>query len=292
MPREIALVIPCFNEAARLDRREILRLAGARPDLGLVLVDDGSDDETGAVLAAIQSKSDAIRVIRLERNQGKAEAVRQGLLAAIVGGARVVAYADADLSTPVDELLRLAADVDRYRVDVVLASRVRLLGRHIDRHAHRHYLGRIFATFASLALRLAVYDTQCGAKFFRVIPALVAALQEPFRTRWIFDVELLARLLDGSPDAPPLHPDAIREVPLRTWRDVKGSKLRAGGMLRAGMQMIALFVRRRLFGARAARALPPAPPRTHEGVTANPRDPIRRGSLQGSAGGPPSRRDP
>ncbi len=273
MSREIALVIPCFNEAARLDRGEILRLAGARPDLGLVLVNDGSTDETEVVLTELQSATDAIRAVRLARNQGKAEAVRKGLEAALEGGARIVGYADADLSTPVDELLRLAGDVDRHRVDVILASRVRLLGRRIDRHAHRHYLGRVFATFASLALRLPVYDTQCGAKFFRVTPALTAALRLPFRTRWIFDVELLARLLDGGRDAAPLHPDAIREVPLRVWRDVRGSKLRPGGMLWAGLQMLALLARRRIVGPNATQALPPAPHRPDQ-AGERPRDPI------------------
>ncbi len=258
MSREIALVIPCFNEAARLDRAEILRLARARPDLTLVLVDDGSSDQTAEVLTALRSASDAIRVVALERNRGKAEAVRAGLLAAIADGARIVGYADADLSTPVGELLRLAACVDRYRVDVILASRVRLLGRQIDRHAHRHYLGRVFATFASIALRLPVYDTQCGAKFFRVTPALVAALRSPFRTRWIFDVELLARLLDGGRDAPPISPGAIREVPLLVWQDVRGSKLRAGGMLWAGLQILALLVRRRIARPGATPARPPA----------------------------------
>ena len=271
MAREIALVIPCFNEAARLDRAEILRLAGGRPDLEVVLVDDGSTDRTAEVLTALRSASDAIRVVALERNRGKAEAVRTGLRAAIADGARIVGYADADLSTPVDELLRLAASVDRHRVDVILASRVRLLGRQIDRHAHRHYLGRVFATFASMALRLPVYDTQCGAKFFRVTPALVAALRSPFGTRWIFDVELLARLLDGDRDAPPLAVDAIREVPLYVWRDVRGSKLRAGGMLWAGLQILALLVRRRLARPRAAPALPPPAARLPDQVDEPPR---------------------
>jgi glycosyltransferase involved in cell wall biosynthesis len=260
MSRETILVIPCFNEADRFDRAEMARLAAARSDLGLVLVDDGSTDQTASVLEAIRTAGGpGVGVLRLERNRGKAEAVRQGLLAAIAAGAKIVGYADADLSTPVDELLRLAADVDRHRVDVLLASRVRLLGRRIERHAHRHYLGRVFATFASLALRLPVYDTQCGAKYFRVTPALEAALRVPFRTRWIFDVELLARLLDGAPGTPPLDPSAFREVPLRTWRDVHGSKLRAGGMIRAGLQVVALFLRRRLL-RRAPRPALPAPP--------------------------------
>jgi len=253
MSKHIALIVPCFDEAGRLDRGEILRLARARPDLGLLLVNDGSRDATLAMLEQIRAEAGgSAEVLSLDRNHGKAEAVRRGLLAAIAGGARIVGWADADLSTPVDELLRLPEELERNRVDVMLASRVRLLGRRIDRHAHRHYLGRVFATFASLALRIPVYDTQCGAKLFRVTPALAWALRTPFRTRWVFDVELLARLLDGGPEAPPLDPSAIREEPLRVWRDVKGSKLRWSGMLRAGFQVVGLFLKRRLWpGARA-----------------------------------------
>ena len=86
--------------------------------------------------------------------------------------------------------------------DVILASRVSLLGRRIVRSTRRHYLGRIFATLASRILRVAVYDTQCGAKLFRCAPALAAALRDPFLSRWVFDVELLGRLLTGAPDAP------------------------------------------------------------------------------------------
>jgi glycosyltransferase involved in cell wall biosynthesis len=246
VPKPITLVIPCYDEALRLDLGELLRLARARPDLGILFVNDGSRDATLAVLEEIRAAAaGSVEVLSLDRNQGKAEAVRRGLLAAIAGGARVVGWADADLSTPVDELLRLPEELERHGVDVLLASRVRLLGRRIDRHAHRHYLGRVFATFASLALRLPVYDTQCGAKLFRVTPALGGALRGPFRTRWVFDVELLGRLLDGGPDAPPIDPSAIREEPLRVWRDVRGSKLRSGGMLRAGLQVLGLFLRRR-----------------------------------------------
>jgi hypothetical protein len=77
-------------------------------------------------------------------------------------------------------------------------------------------------------------------------------------------VELLARLLDGGTDAPPLPPGAIREVPLLVWQDVRGSKLRAGGMLWAGLQVLALLVRRRIARRAATPALPPATRRPDE----------------------------
>ncbi len=254
MPK-IALVVPCYNEEERLDRAELLRLARARLDLSLLFVDDGSTDGTATVLERLRREGDGrIAVHRLERNLGKAEAVRAGLRLALQDGADVVGYADADLSTPVDELLRLVEILDARPVQVVLASRVRLLGRDIRREASRHYLGRIFATLASLTVRLPVYDTQCGAKLFRAGAALAGALEAPFRSRWIFDVELIARLVEGGRNAAPLAPDAFEEVPLLAWREVGGSKLRPRAMIRAGLQLLALFWRSRWRGRARRRA--------------------------------------
>ncbi len=246
MSKDVALIVPCHDEAMRLVVPEILRLARCRPDVSLVLVDDGSRDATPDLLEdARRSAPDRISVERLPRNLGKAEAVRRGMRVALAAGARVVGYCDADLSTPVDEVARLLDALEETGVDVVLGSRVRLLGTAVERRPLRHYLGRAFATLASLALRLSVYDTQCGAKVFRASPALAAALARPFRSRWIFDVELLERLLEGGSAAAPLEPGDFVEVPLRAWRDVGGSKLRLRGMLRAGMQLVGLFLRSR-----------------------------------------------
>jgi hypothetical protein len=103
---------------------------------------------------------------------------------------------------------------------------VRRLGANIDRRALRHYAGRIFATLASLVLGMAVYDTQCGAKLFRADAAVARAFAEPFLSRWIFDVELLARLRRET-DGEPLG-TRLLEIPLPSWRDVAGSKLTMG----------------------------------------------------------------
>jgi dolichyl-phosphate beta-glucosyltransferase len=229
------IVVPCFNEAARLDIDALVtlaELAAAR----IITVDDGSTDGTGSILAAAARDHDAIDVLALAVNGGKAEAVRAGLRTAVAGGAAIVGYFDADLATPPTEMARL---VDTLAADehmqVMIGSRVGLLGHDIDRSLRRHYLGRLFATVSSAVLDLPVYDTQCGAKAFRVTPAMQSALADPFTSRWAFDVELLGRLRhNGVPR------DALQEMPLRAWHDVGGSKLGPMAAVRAGLDLLRL----------------------------------------------------
>ena len=232
------VVVPCFNEELRLDGPAILPLVD--DDTSVLFVDDGSTDGTLRVLEGLRALEPRVSVLALANNSGKAEAVRQGLLRAIADGALVVGYLDADLSTPVSEMQRLLRVVDdRADIDVVLGSRVALLGREVERSPARHYLGRVFATVASATLGLRVYDTQCGAKVFRAGGALRSALVNPFTSRWAFDVELLSRLLEHLPQ------ESFFELPLNRWRDVAGSKLTAAAMVKAGADVLALALRRR-----------------------------------------------
>lgn len=195
MSERLTVVVPCYNEEKRLDVDAFgAFLDDGATDTRLILVDDGSRDGTVRVLDALRARSpDRVRVIRLEQNQGKAEAVRLGVLAAMDEGATLVGYWDADLATPLHAIPQFA-EVARQRPDIALlmGARVQLLGRSIDRQPARHYLGRVFATVVSVVLGLRVYDTQCGAKMLRVNPRTRAAFERPFRSRWIFDVELIA----------------------------------------------------------------------------------------------------
>ena len=118
-----------------------------------------------------------------------------------------------------------------------MGSRVQLLGRAINRKSARHYLGRIFATCASLSLGLPVYDTQCGAKLFRRTQALAEALREPFSSRWAFDVELLARLIRPCAGILAIPVARIWEEPLLTWTDVPGSKMRLAAALWTALEL-------------------------------------------------------
>jgi hypothetical protein len=175
-------------------------------------------------------------------NGGKAEAVRQGMLKAYAWRPfAFIGYWDADLATPLSAIADFRAQLDRHpRVEALLGARVRLLGRHIERRAWRHCLGRLFATVAAGVLKVPVYDTQCGAKLFRASERLRAILAEPFRTTWIFDVELLARLLAIIPaDHDPA--ELIHELPLAVWRDVAGSKVKARDFVRAAGQLATIW---------------------------------------------------
>ncbi len=166
--------------------------------------------------------------------------MRQGLLHALARGADIAGYLDADLATPPRELLRLAVLARGGDYDILMGSRVQLLGHSIERKPGRHYIGRVFATCASLGLGLPVYDTQCGAKLFSRTEALASALAQPFASRWVFDVELLARLVHPRPGIAAIALERIREEPLMAWTDVPGSKLRPAAALRSVLDLLRL----------------------------------------------------
>jgi dolichyl-phosphate beta-glucosyltransferase len=213
------------------------------------MVDDGSGDGTWAMLEEMRARApERIITLRLERNRGKAEAVRQGMLKALEDGPspdegfHLVGYWDADLSTPLATLpLFMDTFAERPECRLVMGSRVRLLGRRIIRRPLRHYLGRVFSTLASLSLDLPVYDTQCGAKLFRADGDLRDLFSEPFSDPWLFDVEILSRLraLWGVGAE-----NRIVELPLPVWEDVGGSKLRLRDGARAAVSLVLIWLRR------------------------------------------------
>ena len=235
MPRAI-LVVPCFNEEQRLRPDVFLAFAKTWPEGGFLLVDDGSTDRTFSILDGLQAAMPgSFEVLRLLHNVGKAEAVRSGVRKAFQSGAAYVGFWDADLATPL-ETVRLFEDVFRERpgVEMVLGARVRLLGKDIRRNPARHYLGRGFATAVALVLGIEIYDSQCGAKLFRATDAVRGAFDAPFVSRWIFDVELLARFIRRKRAAGVRDVEALLyELPLPEWHDQKGSKLRTTDFGRA-----------------------------------------------------------
>jgi dolichyl-phosphate beta-glucosyltransferase len=210
------LVIPCHDEAARLDMGRFL----SSPESYLLLfVNDGSTDRTAEVVR--QHLGGRVHLLDLSPNRGKAEAVRSGMLHAVrtppLSDAVWFGYWDADLATPLSEvqsLLRFSRQLDD-RVDSIWGSRVYRLGSVIERKLIRHLANRCFATTAGLLLNTRSYDSQCGAKLFRR-EVVAAAFGAPFVSRWLFDIELMFRLRDAT----------VVECPLRQWRDVPGKRSR------------------------------------------------------------------
>lgn len=224
------LAVPCYNEAARFHADSFAAFLQANEGIRFLFVNDGSSDETLPVLQRFcEVHSERASVLDLQPNRGKGEAVRLGLLHVLRDNLEAYAgFWDADLATPLDALPEFLEVMQRDpAIDMVFGSRIRLLGRHVSRNPLRHYAGRIFATAVSISLGLPIYDTQCGAKVFRPTPLLRSVLALAFESRWIFDVELLARFLAEWKHTG-IHPERkIYELPLQTWVDVAGSKLRS-----------------------------------------------------------------
>jgi len=249
--RKTYIVVPCYNEADRLKSGEFLDWTRRRPDLHFLFVNDGSTDGTQEKLDSLsRACPERICNIKLERNCGKAEAVRRGFLESFVSGVDVVGYWDADLATPLEAIPRFCKLLEDGEVDGVIGSRVLLLGRRIRRNPVRHYVGRMFATCASLAIGLPVYDSQCGAKIFRNTERLRQVFRTPFRGKWTFDVEILARflLLERIFGGPGIR-DRFVEYPLERWDDVPGSKLKARDFFRGAWEILRIA-----YGFRGPRA--------------------------------------
>ncbi len=241
-----ALVVPCYNEARRFQSELFLKWISSQHQTRLILVDDGSRDATLPALERIRDEfPDRVTVLALKPNRGKAEAVRNGLLYALDNlHPDAIGYWDADLATPLDAFSRFVDVLDhRPDIEMIFGSRVKLLGRHVDRRPVRHYLGRVFATAASVVLNLPIYDTQCGAKLFVVKPHTLRIFAEPFLSKWIFDVEIIARYLQMEHGNTALVGQRIYEYPLETWVDIAGSKVRPSDFFTAFWDTLRIRVR-------------------------------------------------
>lgn len=239
----IIIVIPCYDEAKRLATNKLLEFTAPTYRLEFLFVNDGSKDDTLQVLEKLHAQApDRLHVLDLPANGGKAEAVRQGFLHAFEEAPDYVGFWDADLATPLDEIPRFAEILEKCpEKGMVFGARVQLMGRTIERKFYRHYFGRVFATVVSVMLQLPIYDTQCGAKLFRLTPALREVFATPFITRWIFDVEVIARFQKIMARQGQAAGRQIYELPLREWHDVRGSKVHMIDGLRAYSDLFKIY---------------------------------------------------
>lgn len=257
-PRNCAVVIPCFNEADRLKVDVFAEFACDCDDVELIFVDDGSADTTMQSAQDVAARAAAsVSVLRLDRNCGKAEAVRQGMLWASQRDFSAIAFWDADLATPLHTISDFLDVLTRHAgVEVVWGTRLPLMGHTIDRDAVRRQTGRLFSGCSAAAVGVGIRDALCGAKMFRTGPILDAILAQPFSSRWIFDVEILARLdtLLKRTSGTPVN-ESLYEFPLDEWYEIAGSRLRMTDFLRAAVELTDLCWRYRLFPAKARQQL-------------------------------------
>lgn len=235
----LSIVIPAYNEAARLPgtlRALATRFEGTATEI--VVVDDGSADETTEVARAASTAGLSVTAIRLPENRGKGAAVRTGV-AATTGDA--VLYMDADLATDLsglDGFLARLADAD-----IVVGSRAVPGARVHNTTALRTVMGRTFNGMVRLIARLDVHDSQCGFKAYRGdVARLLFALGEV--DGFAFDPEVLvtARILGYR----------VVEVPV-DWTAVDGSSVRPlRDSLRTGIALLRIVVRHRPAAVRAA----------------------------------------
>ena len=218
--KTLSLVIPCKNECLRLNADEFIRATERWPWLSFCFIDDGSTDATADSLARLANASPAIHAIYLPENRGKAEAVRTGVLYLCdKANIDLIGFWDADLATPLDDIPEFVRQFDDHpSVTMVLGSRWPHLGAKVRRSAWRGLAAAVVKSVIRRILNVPVWDTQCGAKVFtRGIAAELFA--DPFRTKWLFDVELLLRLGRDRLDT------QVWELPVSEWHDVPGSNM-------------------------------------------------------------------
>ncbi len=230
--KTLALVVPCRNEFARLNQDAFVDALERRPWLSFCFVDDGSTDRTAERLAHLEGLSPSVHAIYLPRNVGKAEAVRTGIRHLCeCSHADLFGFWDADLATPLDEVDVFVRMFDECpQLEAAIGSRWPHLGASVRRGATRSFAGELVKSMLRRILGEYVWDTQCGAKVFSR-SAAEEVFDRPFRTRWLFDVELLMRFGRRR------LVSRVREVPLMCWRDVPGSKI---GLLESARILVEL----------------------------------------------------
>jgi dolichyl-phosphate beta-glucosyltransferase len=225
---QVALVVPCFNEAKRLDLGEFSQQTNnLNSELKILFVDDGSQDNSAELINNFCQENNHCKFLRLQRNSGKAEAVRLGILEAQIQfpDAEWIGFWDADLATSLGEAQHMLEFMkmfyEKQKVSAIWGSRISRLGSNIQRSMLRHYLSRMFVTLSSNVLKIKAYDSQCGAKLFsREVVASI--FEKSFLSKWFFDLEILKRMKQNE----------VIEYPLLEWREIRGSKLKPLDSLR------------------------------------------------------------
>ncbi len=227
--KRVALVIPCFNEAKRLNLEAYSAFLKTHPYTIFCFVNDGSTDRTSDLLAtfAAEHPTLSIKTLSLDHNSGKGEAVRQGVLTMLAEkspAVDLVGFWDSDLATPLAELDRFVeAFAHETRLQAVVGFRKKEPAANIKRSPSRKLISAIMRVIIHTLIGLPIHDTQCGAKLFTADLAS-KIFNAPFIARWLFDLELFLRMKQAYGST--FLSQNLEQLHLKSWHDVPGTKLR------------------------------------------------------------------
>jgi CheY-like chemotaxis protein len=222
--RCVGVVIPCYNEEERLLSTEFLDFVDKHSGYHLCFVNDGSKDKTLEVLNKLRlGRESYITVYDCEKNGGKAEAVRLGMLhMAEKEDLDYIGFLDADLSTDLADFDDLVSTIENSDYKIVSGSRISRMGADITKESARKIISLTINFIIRKILKMEFKDTQCGAKIFHK-DIIKTSFGSKFLTKWLFDVEIFIRVRKhyGLQKAKQI----LCEKPLKRWIHADGSKL-------------------------------------------------------------------
>lgn len=244
MPHGISntiIIVPCFNEAKRLNPHAFLNFLKQHSMVELMFIDDGSTDQTLHILEKHLANHERISILSLEKNQGKAEAIRQACVRLLASDRYdQIGFWDCDLSTPLQESLKMIELLHANpELHLVAGSRWNRLGANVKRGWPRHYSSRVFATLASMTINMSIYDTQCGAKMFKT-ELLKEVMSSVFLSKWLFDIEVFIRFKKICRRENRINWGV--ELPLTEWTEVKDSKVSLKDFLIAPYELFRIAI--------------------------------------------------
>ncbi|MFS4482932.1 response regulator [Hyunsoonleella sp. 2307UL5-6] len=222
--RCVGVVIPCYNEEERLLSKEFIDFVDSNLGYHLCFVNDGSKDNTLQVLNDLQKeRQNNISVYNCEKNGGKAEAVRQGVLhLAKDSQLDYIGYLDADLSTDFRDFDDLVKTIETSDFKIVSGSRMSRMGADITKESARKIISKTINLIIRTILGMPFNDTQCGAKIMDK-DIVKHMFNDKFISAWIFDVEIFIRMRKHYGKKKAIS--YICEQPLKRWIHADGSKL-------------------------------------------------------------------
>jgi len=237
LDNRIVVIVPCFNEADRLNLFYFNELSKIQNTIW-IFIDDGSTDNTSQILKKHSMKTNVMN-LRIDRNVGKSKAIAHGVDFASHEFSNIewIGFLDSDGAFALEDvsrIIKMANSIKRY--DAIYSSRVKMAGRNIKRNNARHILARLITSLFGLAWREIPYDTQSGFKLYRYSDDYKSMFMEPFKTKWFFDIEFSIRYLKYKEKE-----INVWEEPVTSWFDIPGSKINYRQVFRISLEVVYIF---------------------------------------------------